>query len=83
MKSTSGWSENGNGDNSSGFSGLPGGFRFYVGSFGNIGNDGDWWGSTEYDTYYAYGRHFSRSDGNLSSYYGGKEEGLSVRCLRD
>ena len=37
MKSTSGWVENGNGTNSSGFSGLPGGYRDYNGAFDYIG----------------------------------------------
>ena len=47
MKSTSGWVENGNGTNSSGFSGLPGGYRYYDGTFDDIGDYGYWWSSTE------------------------------------
>jgi uncharacterized protein (TIGR02145 family) len=47
MKSSSGWNHNGNGTNSSGFAGLPGGCRFYDGSFGNVGSIGCWWSASE------------------------------------
>jgi len=33
LKSTSGWNNNGNGTNNSGFSGFPGGYRFIDGNF--------------------------------------------------
>ena len=82
MKSTSGWKDNGNGTNSSGFSGLPGGFRNNYGTFGNIG-PGDWWSSTEYDTSDAYYRCLSCSDGYVYKYRDHKTFGFSVRCLRD
>ena len=73
----------GNGTNSSAFSGLPGGFRYSGGNFSYIGSDGYWWSSTELNADYAYYRALNRNDGTLSSYYYDKEEGLSVRCLRD
>jgi uncharacterized protein (TIGR02145 family) len=41
LKSTEGWNSKGNGDNSSGFSGLPGG-----GIGEGLGNAGFWWSST-------------------------------------
>jgi uncharacterized protein (TIGR02145 family) len=44
MKSNSGWL-NSNGTNSSGFSGLPGGCRYYDGYFDNVGMGGYWWSS--------------------------------------
>ncbi|MBM3920821.1 MAG: hypothetical protein FJ347_06290, partial [Sphingomonadales bacterium] len=50
MKSKTGWNENGNGTNSSGFSGLPGGTRNYNGTFYTIGYDGYWWSSSETNT---------------------------------
>jgi uncharacterized protein (TIGR02145 family) len=83
MKSTSGWAKNGNGTNSSGFSGLPGGDRNGNGNFGSSGNDGYWWSSTEYDTDFAYSRPLNHSSGSLNRYGSSKEGGLSVRCLRD
>ena len=83
MKSTSGWVKNGNGTNSSGFSGLPGGYRYSIGTFNYIGKDGSWWSSTEDFTLYAGGRDLSYSDGGVYSSYGSKRGGFSVRCLRD
>lgn len=83
MKSTSGWAIDGNGTNESGFSGLPGGFRYYDGYFYFIGDYGDWWSSTEYDTYYAWNRYLYRNNDILDRYYYNKTVGLSCRCLRD
>ncbi len=31
----------------SGFSGLPGGYRYYLGMFANIGSNGNWWFASE------------------------------------
>tara|TARA_B110000037_G_scaffold220281_1_gene287505 strand:+ start:1253 stop:1654 length:402 start_codon:yes stop_codon:yes gene_type:complete len=50
MKSTYGWNNEGNGSNSSGFYGLPGGFRF-SGGFCNDGFDGYWWSASESGAY--------------------------------
>ena len=57
MKTKSGWVKNGNGTNSSGFSGLPGGNRNNNGTFNNIGNNGNWWSSSENNTNYAWNRN--------------------------
>ena len=83
MKSTSGWKQNGNGTNSSGFSGLPGGCRNSYGSFLDKGYDGDWWSSSEYYTSSAIYRNLNPNDDILSSNGCNKERGNSVRCLRD
>ena len=82
MKSTSGWVENVNGTNSSGFSGLPGGLRS-SGTFNDVGYNGYWWSSTELDTGRAWPRHLFYSNGNVYRYDYNKENGFSVRCLRD
>jgi uncharacterized protein (TIGR02145 family) len=73
----------GNGTNSSAFSGLPGGSRSSSGNFLYIGIYGYWWSRAEYRTGFAYDRSLSRVNGFLYSYNYDKEEGLSVRCLRD
>jgi uncharacterized protein (TIGR02145 family) len=73
----------GNGTNSSGFSGLPGGTRYGDGGFYVIGSSGDWWSSTEDGTYYAYLRDLHHYLDYLLSYGNDKALGLSVRCLRD
>jgi uncharacterized protein (TIGR02145 family) len=83
MKSTSGWFEEGNGTNESGFSGLPGGHRGCGGTFSGVGEIGNWWSSTVYDAGSAWGRILGCSTGNVGRFRSGKEKGVSVRCLRD
>jgi uncharacterized protein (TIGR02145 family) len=82
MKSSSGWNENGNGTNSSGFSGLPGGNCGSVGSF-SIGLNGYWWSSSEFGTFNAWYRDldYKRGDAYRESF--NKTIGFSVRCLKD
>lgn len=84
MKSKQGWAEDGNGTNSSGFSGLSGGYRYDNGPFVLVGKGGYWWSSTEYDTYNAWFRSLGYDVRGVTRwYYGNKEKGYSVRCLRD
>lgn len=84
MKSKSGWvSNSGNGTNTSGFSGLPGGYRYGNGEFKNVGNDGGWWSSTEGILGSAWYRVLYDDDGGVYRDGYDKREGLSVRCLKD
>lgn len=84
MKSTVIWDNNGNGYNSSGFTGLPGGFRSHNGAFSSIRILGFWWSSTESNTYSAWYRYLSYDDGEVGRSSGSQKlDGLSVRCLRD
>ena len=83
MKSSSGWGNNGNGTNTIGFAGLPGGFRNINGDFNYINAGGDWWSSSKDETDYAWYRYLNGNSGNVGSYNGPKQNGFSVRCLRD
>jgi uncharacterized protein (TIGR02145 family) len=76
-------SPNSDATNSSGFSGLPGGFRDYNGAIGSIGYGGYWWSSTENGTYDAWDRNLGYSNGGVGRPYDNKTFGFSVRCLRD
>jgi uncharacterized protein (TIGR02145 family) len=71
--------------NESGFTALPGGYRFLDGTSCNLGISGSWWSSTEYT--YSYGAYlwsFGYIDCNASrSYNDGKTSGFSVRCVKD
>ena len=69
--------------NISGFSGLPGGRRFFFGNFSDVGNDGYWWSSTEYTTDNAWYRRLGYYGTYVYRYGDLKGFGLSVRCLRD
>jgi uncharacterized protein (TIGR02145 family) len=85
MKSTSGWIDNGNGNNNSGFLGLPGGCRDDYGSFGSVGDksEGGWWSSSESVTSSAWYRSLFYSNIRATHNYLGKQFGFSVRCLKD
>jgi uncharacterized protein (TIGR02145 family) len=78
MKSKTGWDGNGNGNNSSNFSGLPGGYRFEFGDFENIGEYGFWWSSTSTEFRIM---NFESDDLNTAS--GSPGRGFSVRCVKD
>jgi uncharacterized protein (TIGR02145 family) len=70
--------------NSSGFTGLPGGYRFNFGSFSSIGKFGYWWSSSESSAANAWYRDLGYLNGYALRYFGlGKTNGFSVRCLRD
>jgi len=83
MKSTSGWKNNGNGTNTSGFAGLPGGCRNSNGYFFYIGANGYWWSSSENFTNDAWFRYLNYLNGDVNRNNGLKRNGFSVRCLRD
>jgi uncharacterized protein (TIGR02145 family) len=70
-------------DNSSGWAGLPGGFRSNDGSFTTVGSYGNWWSSTVYNTTYAWFRFLGYGSGSIAKNDYGKQGGFSVRCLRD
>ena len=83
MKSTTGWSNSGNGNNSSGFNGLPGGFCGNSGDFYIVAENGYFWSSSE-DGWNktSYGRlDYSNTLGYLPA--NSKNSGLSVRCIRE
>jgi uncharacterized protein (TIGR02145 family) len=82
MKSTTGWNGGGNGTNSSGFNGLPGGYA-YPGAFDHSGDSGYWWSSSAYGSAYSWNRLLGNyaSDVARGSNYSGS--GYSARCLRD
>ena len=81
MKTVYGWSGGGNGTNSSGFSGLPGGNRLNNGNFSMAGQNGRWWTSTGPQR---FSRYLSTFTDNLErTSWSAAVSGLSVRCLQD
>ena len=93
MKSTgtSHWlSPNTAATNSSGFTGLPGGYVISGDVFYSIGTNGIWWSSSENDTtpgysseYVAWDRYLSFDNSDTGISFGNKVSGFSVRCVRD
>jgi uncharacterized protein (TIGR02145 family) len=69
--------------NSSGFTGLPGGYHNSNGTFINIGSLGYWWSSSQNATTFAWFRNLNYNDGLTYRTNYNKKNGFSVRCLRD
>jgi uncharacterized protein (TIGR02145 family) len=85
MKSTGSqyWTgPNSDANNSSGFSGLPGGLRTSGGAFNYVSQAGFWWSSTE-DNTQAWYRSLDYDLDEVTRDDADKSAGHSVRCLRD
>jgi uncharacterized protein (TIGR02145 family) len=89
LKSTSVW-VSGNGNNETGFTALPGGFRILLSSpnqiaFGDMGTYGEWWTSSEnsYMGEFAISRELRDLDGAITRLGFNKVNGYSVRCIKD
>jgi uncharacterized protein (TIGR02145 family) len=83
IKSKSGWNENGNGSNTSGFSALPAGHLFNNNTFGDVGNNSYWWTSTELESTLSWTRSIDYNNNNITRDICNKTDGLSVRCIKD
>ena len=82
MKTDYGWYNGGNGTNSSGFSGLPGGTRDYNGYFVIAGLNGYWWSSSPNGSS-AWGCYLYGSSEFVLISSNNRRYGFSVRCVRD
>ncbi len=92
LKSTSGWYNKSNGTDAFGFSALPAGYRRYDGRYGH--NDGSFsdagglayfWSASQYEyrSNNAYYMNLTDWRESASLYDGNKDNGGSVRCLKD
>ena len=69
--------------NESGFSALPGGFRYRDGKFFDFGFSGYWWTSKEYSSARAYFIMLYYNESVLNYFNNTKQNGFSVRCIMD
>ncbi|MGB1075601.1 MAG: FISUMP domain-containing protein [Flavobacteriales bacterium] len=83
MKSSSSDAPRWNGTNSSGFSGLLGGYRRSSGNFSTVNNLGCWWSASPNRASNAWGRELKSDDGNVGRYANTQRNEFSVRCVRD
>ena len=81
MKSTSGWDAGGNGSNSSGFDGRPGGYADASG-FNSSGKVVDWW-SSSYEGISAVKRSLYYLNDDVNRNHTPSSYGLSARCVID
>jgi uncharacterized protein (TIGR02145 family) len=83
LRSKSDWKRNGNGTDSVGFNGLPGGSVNAYGMFGDIGFWGSWWCYSDTETKLITGKYLKFDSDRIEDYASYlKTDGLSVRCVR-
>ncbi|MCQ2121048.1 MAG: hypothetical protein MJY78_04370 [Fibrobacter sp.] len=84
LKATGGWNGGGNGEDTHGFSALPGG-NYYAGNvdFYDVGYRAYFWSSTEYNSIRAYYLYLYYGDDDAILYWDYKDNTRSVRCLKD
>lgn len=83
MKSSTGWAE-GNGTNTSGFTALPAGYRYYSdGTFQGQTTFTYYWTSSETDATRSWFRSLSSTHADINRGAVEKQAGKSVRCIKD
>jgi len=70
-------------NNTSGFTALPGGLRYYYGEFFGVGDLGNWWSSPEYYSTSARFRYLSLHLCDLGMLDQTNSYGFSVRCVKN
>lgn len=77
------WTAPNNADNTSGFTGLPGGYRMNTGTFANMGDYGYWWSNVEYNPGAGYycSLYYNSALARLTFNY--DPHGLSIRCVKN
>jgi uncharacterized protein (TIGR02145 family) len=68
---------------SSGFTCLPGGYRYYNGTFNEISQTSYFWSTSEVNTTDAFSRLLNYNSGYAYSTNNNKKDGFSVRLIRD
>jgi len=80
---TTHWGGNTGATNSSGFTALPGGYRYGGGSYNSMGGSAYFWSSTNYGSFYAWSRKLYYDSPGVYRGNDSKVGGFSVRCLSD
>jgi uncharacterized protein (TIGR02145 family) len=84
MKTTTGWLAGENGTNTSGFSAVPGGYRYAAtGTFNDLGNLTYFWSRTELDATRAWYRLLDGSNSDIYRAATEKTAGKYVRCVKN
>ncbi len=83
LKSTKYWNENRNGDNSTGFNALPAGLHRKNGLYQTKGEDAFFWSATQKSDAIAWCYLLYFNDNYLYKDGTSKNDGLSIRCVKD
>ena len=62
---------------------LPGGYRNNNGDFNNLGNNANFWSSTENSSNNAWNRNLNYNNADVNRNNNNKQNGFSVRLVRD
>ena len=82
LKAINDWYNDGNGNNESGFYGLPGG-SLHDGRFSSITKGSSWWTSSNKNEREAFSRHLHFKDEVVHKTYYNMASGFSVRCVKN
>jgi uncharacterized protein (TIGR02145 family) len=83
LKSQGGWPSNENTTDALGFSAVPVGYKNYEGVFKNMNKYVDFWSSTDIEDGYAYVLMLRSEYDEAHLEYGGKDDAVAVRCVRN
>lgn len=84
LKSITGWADGGNGTNSSGFTGLPGGYRYAAqGAFYSLGTVTYWWSASALDDNEGWYRKLDSFNSAIYRASTSKKGGKYIRCVKD
>lgn len=83
LKSNTGWEPGAEGNNASGFAGLPAGTRNFNGSFANGGTHGYWWSISDQKDFNAWHLSVNNKNSIAKVYTSLKSAGFSVRCIKE
>jgi len=83
LKSETGWDNDGNGVDKYSFSVLPGGARNAGGDYLNIGIRAYFWSSSQNNSTSAWSRHLDCDSMKIARYYNRKDDGFTIRCVKD
>ena len=68
--------------NEAGFTALPGGYRFYLRQFNDIGTEGNWWSATQLLSDDIWVRIITNGSSSISRSDSYREHGYSIRCVK-
>ena len=83
MKNKTCWYNYGNGNNKSGFTAVPAGYRDSYGSYNIMGEDAYFWSDTEETGSNAWCRHLTCHTSKVFRSNFPKQYGFSIRCVQD
>jgi uncharacterized protein (TIGR02145 family) len=83
LKFESGWDNDGNGNNATGFSALPAGYRTSNGAFIGLYSHTNYWTASAYDTTTIWRRQLDQVHDAIWRYNEFATNGFSVRCVKD